>query len=193
MIIVKKTYLSDDIAERAFICDLERCKGACCEEGDLGAPLEQEELAILEEIFEQIKPYMSEIGRQTAEKEGLYVLDSEGDYSTTTVKGKECIFAKKDEKGFWKCSIEEAYNEGKIAFPKPISCHLYPIRITKYAEYDAINYHQWHICSAACVLGEKLKVPLYEFLKEPLIRKYGEQWYEELLWEIEQKKKQIRD
>lgn len=192
MIIVKNTYLSDDIAEKFFICDLMRCTGACCEEGDLGAPLEEEELGILEEIFEKVKPYMSEIGRKTAEEKGLYLLDSDGDYSTTTVAGKECVFAKKDAQGLWKCSIENAYNAGKINFPKPISCHLYPIRITKYAEYDAINYHQWHICSAACSLGEKLRIPLYEFLKVPLIRKYGEKWYEELLEEIEQKRKQTR-
>jgi len=172
-----------------FVCDLEKCQGICCEEGDLGAPLEEYELLILEEIFEKVKPYMSEIGRKTAEKEGLYILDSDGDYSTTTVGGRECVFAKKDEKGYWKCSIEHAYREGKVDFHKPISCHLYPIRISKYAEYDAINYHHWHICSPACTLGEKLGVPVYEFLKEPLIRKYGEAWYNELLQIIAELKK----
>lgn len=189
MIIIGNTYLSDDIAEKMFVCDLERCQGACCEEGDLGAPLELYELPILDEVFEAVKPYMSDIGRETAEKQGLYILDSDGDFSTTTVGGKECVFAKKDEKGHWKCSIEKAYLENKIHFHKPISCHLYPIRISQYAEYDALNYHQWHICSPACTLGEKLAVPVYQFLKAPLIRKYGETWYKELVTIIEEREK----
>jgi hypothetical protein len=191
VIIIGNTYLSDDIAEKMFVCDLEKCQGACCEEGDLGAPLELDELTILDEIFETVKPYMSDIGRKTAEKQGLYLLDSDGDYSTTTVEGRECVFAKKDEKGHWKCSIEQAYLENKINFHKPISCHLYPIRISQYAEYDALNYHHWHICSPACSLGEKLSVPVYQFLKAPLIRKYGEAWYKELATIIEEREKEI--
>jgi hypothetical protein len=189
MLVVGNTYLSDDVAEKMFVCDLERCKGICCEEGDLGAPLEENELAILENIYEAVKPYMSEVGIRAAEEQGLYILDSDGDYSTTTVGGKECVFAIKDEKGHWQCSIERAYRDGKIDFHKPISCHLYPIRISKYAEYDAINYHHWHICSPACTLGEKLKVPVYQFLKEPLIRKYGENWYRQLVQTIEERER----
>lgn len=184
MLIVENTYISDDIAEYYFKCDLERCKGACCEAGDLGAPLEEGELSILEQIFEQVKPYMSEQGREIAEKQGLYILDSDGDFSTTTIDGKECIFAVKDEKSTWTCAIEKAFQEGKIDFQKPISCHLYPIRITKYDQYEALNYHQWEVCSPACVLGKKMQVRVFEFLKKPLIRKYGNQWYEKLYQEV---------
>ncbi len=184
MLIVENAYISDDIAEYYFKCDLERCKGACCEAGDLGAPLEENELSILEQIFEQIKPFMSEKGRKVAEKQGLYILDSDGDFSTTTIEGKECVFAVEDEKGTWACAIEKAFQEGKIDFPKPISCHLYPIRITKYDQYEALNYHRWQVCSPACVLGKKMQVRVFEFLKEPLIRKYGKAWYEKLCQEV---------
>jgi len=187
VLVVENTYLSDDIAENLFVCDLERCKGICCEEGDLGAPLEEDELEILEAIFETVKPYMSEVGKEAAEQQGLYILDSDGDFSTTTVQGRECVFAFKDAKGYWKCAIEKAYEDKKIDFQKPISCHLYPIRITKYANYDAINYQHWSICVDACILGEKLKVPVYQFLKDPLIRKYGEKWYQALCQVIEEK------
>ncbi|MFY0654110.1 MAG: DUF3109 family protein [Cyclobacteriaceae bacterium] len=184
MIIVENAVLSDDIKEKHFVCDLDKCKGACCVEGDLGAPLEEDELEQLNESLNAVKPYLSKEGLNVIEKEGAYILDEEGDYSTTTIGGKECAFAIYDENGILKCGIEQAYNDGKTDFRKPISCHLYPIRITKYDHYEALNYDRWEICSAACALGEELKVPVYKFLKEPLIRKYGEQWYEELEEEI---------
>ncbi|MCS6795939.1 MAG: DUF3109 family protein [Raineya sp.] len=184
MLIVENTYISDDIAEYYFQCDLERCKGVCCEAGDLGAPLEENELPIIEQIFEKVKPFMSEKGREIAEKQGLYILDSDGDFSTTTVEGKECVFAIRNEKGYWSCSIEKAYQMGEIDFQKPISCHLYPIRITKYDAYEALNYHQWEVCSPACVLGQRRQVRVFEFLKEPLIRKYGKDWYTKLEQEV---------
>ena len=185
MIILDNAVLSDDIKEHHFVCDLSKCKGACCVEGDLGAPLEKEELALIEESLEAVKPYLSEKGLNVIEKEGLYILDEEGDYSTTTIEGNECAFAIYDEKGILKCAIEQAYIDGKSKWKKPISCHLYPIRITKYDHYDALNYDQWDICDAACKLGSELKVPIYRFLKEPLIRKYGEKWYVDLVEEIE--------
>ncbi|MGF1636343.1 MAG: DUF3109 family protein [Cyclobacteriaceae bacterium] len=181
MIIVGQAMLSDDIAENYFVCNLEKCKGACCIEGDLGAPLEESELEIVDNIYEQVKPYMSEAGKKAVEEQGKYVLDEDGEFSTTTVNGKECAFAIYDEKGILKCSMEQAYNDGKTTFKKPISCHLYPIRITKYEQYDAVNYDRWSICSPGCALGRQLNVPLYEFLKEPLIRKYGQKWYDELV------------
>lgn len=185
MIIVENVYVSDDIAESSFVCNLEKCKGACCVEGDSGAPLEEDELSVLQEIYEDIKPYMTEEGKQAIEEQGLYVIDSDGDYTTPTINHRECAFAIYDSEGILKCSIEQAYHDGKIKFPKPISCHLYPIRITKYDMYDAVNYHRWEICTPACELGKALKIPLYKFLKVPLTRKYGVEWYEELVNQIE--------
>ncbi len=185
MIIVDKAILTDDIADKFFVCHIEKCKGACCEAGDLGAPLEKEELPIMAEIFESIKPYLSPEGIKEIEKQGSYVIDFEGDYSTPMVKGKACAYALKEKSGTWTCGIEKAYLDGKTTFKKPISCHLYPIRITKYDEFEALNYHRWDICSPACGLGEKLGVPLYRFLKDALTRKYGQEWYEELVKKIE--------
>ena len=185
MILVENTVISDDIKEQFFVCDLEKCKGACCVEGDLGAPLEPSELEMLEDAYPEVTPYLSQEGIDAIEKEGLYIKDFEGDYSTTTIGGKECAFAVYDGQGILKCGIEQAYFDGKTSFRKPISCHLYPIRVTKYDHYEALNYDRWSICKAACVLGDKLGVPIYQFLKEPLIRKYGEKWYQELCEEIE--------
>ena len=180
MILIEETVISDDIKNNQFVCDLNKCMGACCVEGDLGAPLDQVELIEIDKNLEAIKPYMSNEGLAVLEEEGAYILDEEDDYSTTTINGKECTFAIYDEKGILKCAIERAYKDGKSDFQKPISCHLYPIRITKYENYDALNYDRWGICGDACSLGEQLKVPIYKFLKEPLIRKYGEDWYEQL-------------
>lgn len=188
MILIDKTVISDDIGDNFFVCHLEKCKGACCVEGDLGAPLEENELAVLDDIYEKVKPYLSEEGKQAIANQGTYVLDEENEYSTPTINGKECAYAVYDEKGILKCGIELAYRDKKTDFQKPISCHLYPVRITRYDQYEAINYSRWHICSAACTLGESLGVPLYKFLKEPLIRKYGEGWYRELVEEIEGQK-----
>ncbi len=187
MILIDDTCISDDIKEKLFVCNLDKCKGACCVEGDLGAPLEEVELPIMDDIYEKVKPYLSAEGIAAIEKQGKYIEDYEGDFSTTTINDKECAYAIYDQKGILKCGIEEAYNDGVIDFKKPISCHLYPIRITKYEHYHAINYDQWSICSPACSLGEELGVPVYKFLKEPLIRAYGEDWYEQLTDEIEGK------
>ena len=185
MIIVENAVLSDDLKEKHFVCDLQKCKGACCVEGDLGAPLEPDELSEIDKNLDAIFPYLSMEGRNAIQEQGPYILDEEDDYSTTTIGGKECAFAIYDEQGILKCGIEQAYNEGKINWRKPISCHLYPIRITKYDHYDALNYDRWDICSPACKLGDELKVPVYKFLKEPLIRKYGEDWYQALEEQVE--------
>lgn len=190
MIVIDKTCISDDIADKMFVCDLEKCKGACCVEGDLGAPLEKEELPILRRIYTKVKPYLSEAGKKVIKKQGFYIKDYEGDYSTPTIGNRECAYAIYDERGILKCAIEQAYLDGKIDFKKPISCHLYPIRITKYDDYHAINYDRWDICNPACKHGQALGVPLYKFLKEPLIRQYGEVWYNELTNQIENKEKQ---
>jgi hypothetical protein len=188
MIKVGEILVSDDIKEVEFVCHLEKCKGACCVEGELGAPLEEDELLILGEILEKIKPYLTPEGLSAIEEKGTYVLDEDGDYSTPTIEGKECAYAHYDEQKVLKCGIEQAYLDGKIGFKKPISCHLYPIRITKNKKgLEAVNYHEWSICSAACSYGKTLKVPLYKFLKEPLERKYGVPWYSELVERIESK------
>lgn len=187
MILVGKAVLSDDVKENFFVCDLEKCKGACCVEGDAGAPLEEEEIGILDEIYPQIKSYLTEEGIETIERQGTWVYDQDGDKVTPTIGDNgACAYALTDERGILKCGIEQAYREGKVAFKKPISCHLYPIRITKYDDFEALNYDRWHICDAACALGGSLGVPIYKFLKEPLIRKYGEDWYAELVQEIEE-------
>lgn len=180
MYIIQNVYISDDIIDECFVCDLEKCKGACCVEGDLGAPLEIDELLIMEEILDKVRPYLMPEGLEAIQKQGAFIKDYEGDFSTPTIHGKECAYAFYDEKGTLKCGIEAAYRDGKIDFPKPISCHLYPIRITRLQVEEALNYNRWHICSPACQLGEALKMPIYRFLKEPLIRRYGEDWYQEL-------------
>jgi Protein of unknown function (DUF3109) len=185
MIQVGEVLVSDDIKTVEFVCHLEKCKGACCVEGDLGAPLEEDELAQMKEIQSKVKPYLTPEGRAAIKKQGPYILDSDGDYSTPTIAGRECAYAHYDKQGVLKCGIEQAYLDGKISFRKPISCHLYPIRITKKKDFEAVNYHKWSICSAACSYGKSLQVPLYKFLKEPLVRKYGEQWYEGLVQAIE--------
>lgn len=184
MILLENTVISDDIKDHFFTCDIGKCKGACCVEGDLGAPLEPDELPVMEEIAGKVKPYLSEEGRKELDRQGPYILDEEGDYSTPTIGGKECAYAIYDDKGNLQCGIEKAYNDGKISFRKPISCHLYPIRISRYDGYDAINYDRWHICQPACVLGTALMMPVYKFCKDALIRKYGEKWYDDLEKEI---------
>ena len=180
MIQLEDKIISIDIFNKYFLCDLKSCKGACCVEGDAGAPISSEEERELKKILNDIKPYMNEEGIKAIEANGVAVLDADNDLTTTLVNNKECAFSFK-EKGIVKCSIERAYNDGKITFKKPISCHLFPIRTTTYKDFEAINYEQIKICKSACECGNKLKVPLYIFLKEPLIRKYGKDWYGELV------------
>lgn len=185
MIKVGDVLVSDDIKSVEFVCHLEKCKGACCVEGDLGAPLEEDELQVMKEIQSKVKPYLTKEGKEAIREQGPYILDEDGDYSTPTITGRECAYAHYDKEGVLKCGIEQAYLDGKIGFRKPISCHLYPIRITRKKDFEAVNYHKWGICSAACAYGKSLKVPLYKFLKEPLVRKYGQDWYDELVKAIE--------
>jgi len=187
MILIENTVISDDIADQYFVCELSKCKGACCVEGDLGAPLEDVELAVLDQEYGKIAPYLTEAGRRAIAELGKYVEDWEGDFSTPTISSRECAYAIYDDRGILKCGIEQAFFDGKTDFRKPISCHLYPIRITKYDQYHALNYDRWHICTPACDHGAALKVPIYKFLKQPLIRAYGEEWYEQLCREIEEK------
>lgn len=180
MIINDKTLISDEVIKENFVCNLNKCKGACCVEGDSGAPLELSELKILEQIYPTIKPLMTKKGIEAVEQQGVYVKDFEGDYTTTCVDvNKECAYVIQ-ENGINLCAIEKAHGMGLVDFKKPISCHLYPIRISKFDDMEALNYDRWSICSDACTFGNQLKVPVYKFLKEPLIRKYGEKWYSKL-------------
>jgi hypothetical protein len=181
MIAINNTLISEDILEKKFVCDLNACKGACCVAGDSGAPLDKDELEILDKIYPKVKPYMVPKGVKAVDKKGAYVIDSDGDYTTTLVsEGAECAFVYFDENQIAKCAIEKAWMEKKIDWQKPISCHLYPIRITKHKSYEAVNYSKWNVCKPACACGEKLDVPVYKFLKGPLIRKYGKEWFRQL-------------
>lgn len=181
MIAVGNTLISEDVLEKKFVCDLQACKGACCVAGDSGAPLDKDELAVLESIVDKVKPYMVKKGVAAIEKHGPYVIDEDGDYTTTLVSDKaECAFVYFDENKIALCAIEKAHKEGKIDWKKPISCHLYPIRISKLKAHEALNYDKWDVCKPACTCGAKLDVPVYKFLKDPLIRKYGKDWFKEL-------------
>ena len=180
MLPLDKTILSDELLQEAFVCDLTRCKGACCVAGDSGAPLEEEEAKTLEEIWPAVKPFLRPEGIQAIEEQGTWVTDADGDQTTPLIDGQECAYTLFEADGTAKCGIEKAYREGAIPFIKPISCHLYPIRVTKYPSFEALNYHRWEVCAPACELGASLKVPVYKFLKEPLVRRYGPAWYEAL-------------
>lgn len=181
MIAIDNTLVSEDLIEKRFVCDLNACKGECCVAGDSGAPLDEEELPILESVLEKVKPYMVKKGLAAVKKYGPYVVDGDGDYTTTLVsEGAECAFVFFDETNTAKCAIESAYYDKVIDWKKPISCHLYPVRISKHKGYDAVNYSKWDICRPACDCGKKLDVPVYKFLKEPLIRKYGKNWFKQL-------------
>jgi hypothetical protein len=189
MIIVEDKLVSEDLLEREFVCNLSACKGACCVAGDSGAPLLEEEAGILEEELDYVRPYLRPEGLRAISEQGVFMIDSDGDMVTPLVEGKECAFAVFDEKGTALCGIEQAWQAGKTRFRKPISCHLYPIRVTQLPDYLALNYNRWIVCSPACSLGEQLKVPVYRFLKEALCRAYGEDWYQ-LLEETAQAYKQ---
>ena len=181
MIAIDKTLISEDLLEKKFVCDLNACKGACCVAGDSGAPLDKDELTLIDSVLEKVKPYMVKKGIAAVQKHGAYVIDGDGDYTTTLVSdGAECAFVFFDETNIAKCAIEKAHSYGRIDWKKPMSCHLYPVRITKHKNYDAVNYNKWDICKPACKCGEKLDVPVYKFLKEPLIRKYGKEWFKQL-------------
>lgn len=175
-----KTIVSEDILEKEFVCNLSSCKGICCVEGEAGAPLDENETKILEEIYPKVKPFLREEGIQAIESQGTWVTSDFGDLETPLVNHAECAYVIFDEKNTALCAIEEAYNKGIVDWKKPISCHLYPVRIRDYSEFSAVNYHKWDICDDACSLGKELGVPVYKFLKEALIRKFGENWYIEL-------------
>ena len=177
MFAIQNTLVSLDLLERHFVCDLNACKGACCVKGDAGAPLTDDESNLLEDIIDDILPYLDEEGRAMIAEKGVFEIDVDGDKGTALLQNGRCAFALIDDNGLVSCGIEKAKKAGSVSFKKPISCHLYPVRITEYKEYDAVNYNKWSICKPACDCGAKLNVPLYRFLKDALIRKYGAAWY----------------
>ena len=180
MLQIEDTIISLDVLEQFFLCDLSACKGICCVEGDSGAPVEKEEIAQLEAVLPQVWDDLSPEAQAVIDKQGVVYLDEDEEYVTSLVNGADCVFTCYDENGYCKCAIEKAYREGKTDFYKPVSCHLYPVRVAKYKGFQAINYHSWSVCQAARILGKKENLRVYQFLKEPLIRKFGKNWYEQL-------------
>jgi hypothetical protein len=179
MLEIGRTIVSLDVLEKKFLCDLLKCKGACCVEGDSGAPVTPEEVKSIQDSYSEFAPFISEEHQKEISKQGFAVVDLDGDLVTPLFNNRQCVYSF-EEKGILKCGIEKAFLDGKIDFRKPVSCHLFPIRITEYKRFDAVNYQQIDICKPGRECGKGQNLPLYVFLKEPLIRKYGEEWYAQL-------------
>jgi hypothetical protein len=180
VIAIDNKLIGDEVIEAQFVCDLNKCKGGCCEDGDAGAPLEDDEILILNDIFETVKPYLTPDGLEEINRTGHYHYDQEFGWVTPTIQGKMCAYGSRDKQGVIKCGIERAYNDGKITWKKPISCHLYPIKTkkSKNRNQEYINYEPREgMCDPACVLGRQLKIPVHKFLKDALVRKYGDEFY----------------
>lgn len=190
MFIIGETLVSLDVLEKEFCCDLDKCRGCCCIEGDAGCPVTEEEVKQIEQLLPDLQPHMTPEARAVVAQQGLSYLDPSGERVLSIVNGKDCIFARTDHNGWCYCLIEKAYDAGKVDFKKPISCHLYPVRLTQVGGRVGVEYHRWDICHCARVLGKKQHIPLYEFLREPLIRRFGEKWYEELDLTAKEWKKQ---
>ena len=180
MIEIEDKIISDDLFLKQFVCDLQKCKGACCIEGDSGAPLTNQEAGLIEDNFSTIEPHMRKDGLNAVAKNGVFYIDQDGDQVTTLVKGKECAFVFFDKNNIAKCAIEAAYRKGEINFNKPVSCHLYPIRVKNYEKFQAINVDKWHVCKPACSCGEQLNIPVFKFLKKAIERMWGEDFYKDL-------------
>ncbi len=180
MIQVADVLLSRDLFDVHFVCDLAACRGECCVQGESGAPLEFDEIGALEDDLDKILPFVGNEGKKALEENGVFSVDSDNDYVSTLINNTACAFSYKEDDGTYKCGIEAAQRAGEINFQKPISCHLYPIRVSQLLNHEALNYNKWSICKPACECGSKLQVKVYQFLKEPLVRKYGEDWYAQL-------------
>jgi hypothetical protein len=176
---IGKTIVSEDIIEKDFMCNLSACKGACCVDGDAGAPLTVEEADILEDIYAKVKPYLRPEGIAAIEAQGTSTIIS-GELETPLINNADCAYVIFDDNEKALCGIEEAYNQGDVTWKKPVSCHLYPIRVKDYSKFSAVNYDKWEICDDACSLGKELQTPIYKFVKEALIRKFGKEWYADL-------------
>ena len=192
MFLIQNTLVSLDVLEKEFCCDLDKCHGCCCIEGDAGAPVTDEELLQIQRLLPDLMPEMTKEAREVLDKQGLAYKDQSGEQVLSIVNDKDCIFARTDHNGWCYCLIEKLFRAGKTDFLKPLSCHLYPIRLTKVGENTGVEYHRWDICHCARVLGKKSHVPLYQFLKEPLIRRFGQEWYDELELTAQEWKKQCR-
>lgn len=193
-VIGNNTLVSLDVIEKEFCCDLDTCRGCCCIEGDAGCPITDDELNTIEQMLPRLLPQMTPEARAVVEQQGLSYLDPSGEQVLSIVNGKDCIFARTDHQGWCYCLIEKLNLKSPISnlqFQKPISCHLYPIRLTKVGEYTGVEYHRWDICHCGRVKGKKLHLPLYQFLKEPLIRRFGQEWYDELCLTAEEWHKQL--
>ena len=180
MIILEGTLISEEIRDVHFSCDLQNCQGACCVEGDAGAPLEEEEISLLEDHLPALSAFMTPGGILTVKETGVFDYDADGKFVTPLVNGKECVYVFFEE-GIARCAIEKAFRKKAIPFPKPLSCHLYPIRIRNSRKIDAVNYHEWHICKSALERGRKEQLPLYRFLQDALVRKYSRPWFDRLV------------
>ncbi len=186
MIVIDNILISDALVEEEFVCNLVACKGACCVEGDNGAPLEPEEADVLRRLYKQVKPYLTAEGKAVIRKEGHVTEDADGTLVTPLIGPRgPCAYIQYTPDGTAICGIERAYLDGKIEFRKPISCHLYPVRITRREDYEMLNYDRWDICAPACSNGQKLGVPVYQFVKTALLRKYGATFYERLETAVE--------
>lgn len=183
MILIDEILVADDVLKQNFVCNLNACHGACCIEGDYGAPLEKDEVETINEILDKVMPYLPEKSKNKIAQDGFFTISNETQtHETALMENGACVFMDTSDIGIHYCTIEKAFNDGKVAFKKPISCHLYPIRILKnrLTGFEAINYDKWDICNPACVNGDKLKIRVFEFAKDALIRKYGEEFYEDL-------------
>ncbi|MDD4922910.1 MAG: DUF3109 family protein [Bacteroidales bacterium] len=180
MLQIKDTIISLDLLDQQFCCNLAHCRGICCIEGDSGAPLELDEIIQLENALPDIWENLSEEAKAVIREQGVAYADHDGEMVTSIVNGKDCVFTCYDENGTCLCAVEKAWRAGYISFMKPVSCHLYPVRVKKFADFTAVNYQEWSICSGARLYGQQLGLPVYQFLKEPLIRKFGQEWYDEL-------------
>lgn len=172
-----KTLVSEEIIDTDFVCNLHACKGACCVDGEAGAPLEEKETEILVDIYSDVKPFLRPEGIEAIEKQGAFIKGEDGEWETPLVNNSECAYVVFSDAGVVKCGLEEAFSKGATKWKKPVSCHLYPVRVKEYKELTAVNYHKWHICDPACALGTELQVPVFKFVKEALIRKFGKGWY----------------
>ena len=180
MLQISEVLVSLDLIEQFFCCNLDKCLGECCIEGDAGAPISKQEYEKIKEILPEIWNDLLPQAQEVIKQQGVGYIDEEGDLVTSIVDGKNCVFTCYGNNGMCYCAIEKAYREGRIDYYKPISCHLYPVRLTEYPTFTAVNYHRWKICKAAEALGQKENIRLYQFLKEPLIRRFGKEWYDEL-------------
>lgn len=180
MLQIKNTLVSLDLVERFFACDTQRCLGQCCVDGDAGAPITADELETLKQILPAVWPYLTPAAQQAITRDGLAYVDSEGDLVTQLAQGRNCVFTCFEKNGMCLCAIEKAFRDGLVNFQKPISCHLYPIRLKQFPGFTAVNLHRWKICKPAETLGRKKGVRAYQFLREPLIRRFGQDWYDEL-------------